>query len=311
MNQKAHLAGLGFAMIFGFSFLFSKVALQFLSPIALISYRFLLAFFVFEGLRRAKVIRIRFSKQLIKSTLPVAIFQPVLYFLFETYGLGYTSSGEAGMMIALIPIFVTVFSIFILKEKPSLVQGFFILLSIGGILFIQLNQSAHGFESFLGLLLLFLAVIAAALFNIASRKASITAKPMETTYMMMLIGAIVFQIIYLMDLAIHHHISDYVTNLGQIDVLAAILYLGIVASIGGFFLVNYALSELPAHVSSIYSNLSTIVAVIAGALILKESILWYHYIGGFLIVSGVYGTVWFGQRHLQIRTEQNRLKLGE
>jgi len=71
--------------------------------------------------------------------------------------------------------------------------------------------------------------------------------------------------------------------------------LGIIASIGGFFLVNFALSKVPAHVSSIYSNLSTIVALIAGAVLLSERLYYYHYIGGLMIIVGVYGTVRFNR----------------
>ena len=61
------------------------------------------------------------------------------------------------------------------------------------------------------------------------------------------------------------------------------------ASIIGFFLVNYSLSRLPAHVSAIYINITTIVSVLAGYFFLNESIGIYHLIGGVIIV-GVYGT---------------------
>lgn len=292
MNKKAHLAGIGFASVFGLSFMFSKIVLASISPIGLIAYRFLIAFFVFELLRIAKVVTIRFHKEYIVPVLMVALFQPILYFFFETYGLAKTSSGEAGMMIALIPIFVSIFGMLILKEKPRLIQIFFVVLSVSGILFIQLSKPEVDMESEgIGFVLLFLAVLSAAMFNIASRKASLKVKPYEVTYFMMLAGALVFNVVYVVELGVEHNLSQYFTNLLAWDVVLPILYLGIIASIGGFFLVNYALSKLPAHVSSVYSNLSTIVAVIAGALILSEKLYYYHFIGGLMIVIGVYGTV--------------------
>jgi drug/metabolite transporter (DMT)-like permease len=64
----------------------------------------------------------------------------------------------------------------------------------------------------------------------------------------------------------------------------------VIASVLGFFFVNYALSQLPAHVSSIYANISTIVSVIAGYFFLNEPVGIYHIIGGILIITGVYGT---------------------
>lgn len=296
MNKRVHLASIAFATIFGFSFMFSKIAFDYVSPIGLIAYRFLVSFIVIESLRRLKIIKIRFKKEHLKILLFVIIFQPILYFLFETYGLEKTTSGEAGMMIALIPIFVTVFSSLILKEKPKLIQIFFIILSISGVLFIQISKSTYGATpQTIGFLLLLGAVISAALFNIASRSASKTIKPYELTYFMMLSGAITFNLIYIIQLMTNSHINDYITNLGHIELLIPILYLGVIGSIGGFFLVNYALSKLPAHVSSIYANISTIVAIAAGAIFLAESLYYYHLIGSLMIIIGVYGTVRFNK----------------
>ena len=296
MEKKGHLAGLLFATIFGFSFMFSKIALAYVTPIGLISYRFLLAFLVFEILRRLKVIKIRFQKQHLKYWLPVVLFQPILYFLFETYGLQKSSSGEAGMMIAMIPIFVSIFSGLFLKEKPKPLQFLFIFMSVAGILFIQFSKQSSGLSfDLIGLVLLLFAVLSAAMFNIASRKASTSLRPYELTYFMMLSGAMTFNIIYVIQLLIQKQLPTYFTLFREINLLLPILYLGVIASIGGFFLVNYALSKLPAHVSSIYSNLSTIVAITAGAVLLKEPLYYYHYIGSILIICGVYGTVRLNQ----------------
>lgn len=297
MNKIAHIAALSFAAIFGFSFMFSKVALDYVTPIGLISYRFLVAFIVFEMLRLMKVVTIRFQYKYLKSLILVAVFQPVLYFLFEVYGLARTSSSEAGMMIALIPIFVSILSALILKEKPKIIQLFFIVMSVFGIIYIQISKSSSGidFEG-IGFLLLFGAVLSAAIYNITSRSASKVLKPYELTYFMMLIGAVVFNVIYLIDLTGQDRLIDYVYNLRHIELLLPILYLGIVASIGGFFLVNYALSHLEAHVVSIYSNLATIVSILAGAIFLSETLYYYHYLGSVLIIVGVYGTVRFNRK---------------
>lgn len=294
MRRNVHLAGVIYATIFGFTFMFSKVALDYVRPIGLIAYRFLIAIIVLEILRWFKVIHIRFEKKHFKHLFLVALFQPILYFIFETFGIRLTTSGEAGMMIALIPIFVTILSSVVLKEAPKKIQIFFILLSVSGVLFIQIMKSSSGFDVNLwGLLLLLGAVISAALFNIASRNASKTLKPYELTYFMMLGGALVFNTLYIIQLSIESRLGDYFTNLSHLELVVPILYLGVIASIGGFFLVNFALSKVPAHVSSIYANLSTIVAIIAGAWLLNEKLYYYHFIGAFMIIIGVYGTVRF------------------
>lgn len=292
MRKKVHGASLLFAIFFGFSFMFSKVALATLSPIGLSAYRFLTAWVGFEILRQLGVVKIRFSKPILKSVFIVALFQPILYFLFEMYGLSMITSAEAGMMIALIPVFTSVFGMILLKEKPKPVQFVFIVLSVAGILFIQITQLRQGFDvSFLGYGLLFLSVISAALYNITSRYASVTVKPYEVTYHMMAMGALFFNLVYLIQLVSQQKLSHYGVELMTNAVYLPILYLGLIASIGGFFMVNFALKYLQAHVVSVYANISTIIAILAGAFILNESLSWNHLIGSMMIIMGVYGTV--------------------
>ncbi len=291
---KVHLGSLMFALIFGLTFMFSKVVLAEITPMALIAYRFLWAILGMETLRRFRIITIRFDKRFIKPIFYVVLFQPILYFLFEIYGLNLIASAEAGMMIALIPVFVAIFSALILNERPTKAQVFFIGLSVSGILLIQLADLQGG--NLLGFGLMLLAVMSASAFNIASRSASKVLNPAEITYFMMLTGAITFNLFYLVQLTIENRLADYLLNLTLPTVVFPLLYLGLVASIGGFFLVNFALKHLPAHVSSIYANLATVVSLIAGAIVLGEVLGLNQYIGSVMILIGVYGTVYYGRK---------------
>lgn len=291
---KVHLGSLMFAMIFGLTFMFSKVVLAEITPMALIAYRFLWAIIGMETLRRLRLITIRFDRRFIKPIFYVVLFQPILYFLFEIYGLNLIASAEAGMMIALIPVFVAIFSALILNERPTKAQVGFIVLSVSGILLIQLADLQGG--NLLGFGLMLLAVMSASAFNIASRSASKVLNPAEITYFMMLTGALTFNLFYLVQLTIENRLADYVLNLTLPEVVFPLLYLGLVASIGGFFLVNFALKHLPAHVSSIYANLATVVSLIAGAIVLGEVLVLNQYIGSVMILIGVYGTVYYGRK---------------
>ncbi len=288
-----HLSGIGFATIFGLSFLFSKTALLYVTPLGLIAYRFLLAWIIFLLLISLKIIKIEIKKHMIKYMLLSALFQPVIYFLGETYGLQYIGSGEAGLMIAIIPIFVTILSGIILKEKPKPIQYLFIILSVSGVIVIQLNEISHASDQWIGFVLLFIAVLAASFFNITTRHITKTITPITSTFFMISMGAITFNILYIASLISGNQLDTYITNLGHIQLLLPILYLGSIASIGGFFLVSYSLKHLPAHVSSIYTNISTVIAMIAGMIFLHEHLAIYHFIGAFMILLGVYGTVRF------------------
>jgi drug/metabolite transporter (DMT)-like permease len=295
-SRHPHLSGMLFASIFGLTFMFTKVLLEEVSPMGIIAYRFTLAIITMELLRRFRVIHVNLNNKPLRLLMLIALFQPILYFLLETIGIQFVSSSEAGMMIALIPIVVAVLSPFFGKERPTIVQIGFISLSVSGVLFINLMKSSIGEEvSILGISLIFLAVVSAALFNMFSRRAREVFQPADITYVMMATGAVVFNVIYVTQLTLEGNVLGYVSFLSPSSVFP-LLYLGIMASVGGFFLVNTSLSKLPAHVSSVYANIATIVAVIAGAVILSEAILWFHWVGAGMIVTGVYGTNRFRRR---------------
>ncbi len=47
---------------------------------------------------------------------------------------------------------------------------------------------------------------------------------------------------------------------------------------------------------SVFTNLSTIVSIAAGALVIGEEITVYHLIGSLLIIAGVIGTNYLGRK---------------
>lgn len=285
------------SLIFGLSFLFSKIALQSVSPLTLLGFRFLIAFLVMSVLILFKVIKVNYKNKPILSLALLGLTQPITYFLFETYGIKFASSSEAGLMISLIPIVVTIMASFLLNERPSIYQVIFILISISGVfIIIFMNSAVSKGTTSIGTLLLLGAVISAAIFNILSRKLSKKFTPMELTYFMMTIGAIFFNTLSIISHCSSHSLNSYFTVLYNKDFIIAICYLGILSSIVAFFLINYTLSKIAASKSAIFANLSTIVSVIAGVLILKETFYTYHLVGSILILIGVWGTNYFGKK---------------
>ena len=76
----------------------------------------------------------------------------------------------------------------------------------------------------------------------------------------------------------------------------SIAYLGILSSLIAFFLINFTLSRIEASKSSVFANLSTIVSIIAGVVLLHENFKLYHLIGSILILLGVWGTNYFTKK---------------
>lgn len=286
-----YLAGLIMASIFGLSFMFTKQALDTLPTTLLLACRFTLASIVLTLLWLTKQIKINYREKPMKQLFLMTCFQPIAYFIFETTGVKLTSSSEAGIMIALIPIAVTIFATIFLKERPGKAQLAFILASVLGVVFIVLMSGSSGTTGhFAGTLALFGAVISAGVYNILSRKLSDHFTPVEITFVMMWTGAIVFNMFYISSSIVNNQPMMYYTALKTTSTLIPILYLGILSSVCAFFMVNYMLSKLTAASSSVFNNLTTVISIIAGVLVRHEPFHWYQAAGGFIIILGVWGT---------------------
>lgn len=281
-------------IIFGLSFLFTKKALMVSNPISLVSFRFLLAFIVMSLLIVFKVIKVNYKNKPMKWLIVLAIIEPIIYFIFETYGLQRTSSSLGGLMIALIPIVVTILAIYFLNEKPSRKQVLSIILSVSGVvLIILMDGSKNSGNSILGVLFLSVAVFSAAFFNIIARKISKHFTAIEVTYFMMFLGAIFFNIVSVSNHILNGSLSNYFEPLKSSSFVLSILYLGILSSIVAYFLANFTLSKMEASKSAVFANISTIVSILAGVIFLKENFHLYHTIGSAMILMGVWGTNYY------------------
>ena len=290
-----YLAGLGVAMAWGLSFLFTKGALDYLEPFHLLGLRFAAAIGAMSALRLAGIIKIKMTASDYLHLLPLAIFQPILYFSAETMGVLLTSASYSAMMIAAIPIVVAILGSVLLREYPNRMQLLFVIASVAGVIFIIMmdNQSITGINP-LGTLALIGAVVSAAFYNIFSRKASAHYSPLQTTWVMMVFGAVAFNLIALLQ---HFYAGEVGSYLQPLTVLwPSIIYLGVASSVGAFFLYNYLLSKVTASQASVFANLITVVAIAGGVIFREETVTWYHLIGTAAILAGVWGTNRYAQK---------------
>ncbi len=305
MLQLPYLVAALSSIIFGFSFLFTKGALDYLNPHQLLAFRFLLAALALTALRGLGLVKFSLRGRSLPGALILSAIQPIVYFLCETTGVQLTTSSEAGMMIALIPVVVAISGAVFLKEKPSPTQWAFILLSVFGVLFVArgggaVSVSGHG----LGLLALAGAVISAAMYSIMSRRLSTSFRPVELTYLMMWTGAIFFGLLTVVEHAKDGRLGEILLPLAQAQSISAVLYLGLLSSVVAFFSQNYALSKIEASRSAVFANLTTIISTVAGVVFRGEPFLWYHWIGGALILTGVWGTNYYARSKKSALIEQ-------
>lgn len=239
----------------------------------------------------------KINRKDLRKILPVAIFYPTFFFLFQVIGLNYITSSEAGILQATIPIFTLVLASFLIKELATNLMKLSILLSIAGVLYIFMMNGIN-VESYnwAGIILILLSTLSIATYNVFAR--SLTKKyPLFTlTYYMCFIGFVTFNTIAIGNHLIHNTIHLFIQPLFNMKFIASILYLGVLASFSTSFLSNYALHRMEASRMSVFNNLSILITIFAGIIFLHESIYYYHYIGAIVIIAGVFGTNYRGRK---------------
>lgn len=283
---KAMLAAVGVYTLWGFSFLASSVGQRDATPFVLLSYRFdiaLLILLVPLVLGKAKL---RLRGKNVKMLL-LGLFEPCIYFIGEQYGLKYTNSAFSGVMIAIIPVVTLIMAAVFLKEKPSMAQWLFSILSIAGIVVITLVENSGGSVSLKGVLLLVVAVLTGAACGVVSRGISDEFSVYERTFMIQLMGAVFFT-----SLAVIEHggdITALIRPAASLDFILAALFLAVGASVVGYWLFNYSVANAPmANVISLY-NLTTVVSVLAGVFILGDRFSLLSAISMVAVMVGIWG----------------------
>ena len=284
-RNKALLACLTGYTIFGFSFMFSKIALNVVTPFVLLAARFLSAFVVMNLLLLTGKVKLSFRGKPVLLLLLMGIIQPVFGFAFEAYGVAMTTAAFSGVMIGLAPVVGLVLGAVFLKEKVTLFQVICTLLSVVGVV---LTSSGNlGGNSLGGFLMLMGAVVSSSLFTIISRSTSSYFSAFERTYVMFALGGVIFSAI-----ALFQNRSDLpglMQALAAPELWIAVGYLAVASSVCAFMLINYALNYESAGRLLIFSNFTTVISVLAGIFLMGDSFSLTQLLGIVIITLSVFG----------------------
>ena len=286
-TSKAYAAITLQSLITGFSFLALKIALRSADTIDLLAHRFTLAalsVLIFTLLRRGSpAIHLRDFLRI----LPYGIAYPIVFFLFQTLGMTRVSSSEAGIIYAVVPIFTLIIAGLLLKERIRKIQAVFMLLSIGGVIFINLM---NGFQlsgySFAGFALIIVSAVSLSLYNVLVRRLTSDYEPFTIACATSIMGFLFFNGVSAVRHAAAGTLKQFFSPFADVTFLIAILFLGVLSSLITSLLSAYALKTLPAVHVGLFNNAGTIVSVLAGTVFLSEPFYWYHLIGIAAILAG-------------------------
>lgn len=284
-NNSALLAAVAFSIIIGLSFMFVKISLTYEGQLLILAQRFTFAFLGLALFLAIKPINLRLNRKEVMIVLIISLFYPIIFFSSQILGLDQTTVTEAGIIQAIAPAITVLLASLFLKEHVRKVQGIGIVLSIAGVVFLQLMNSSGGYDFHLiGNLLILLSILATAIWQVMSSSATKSIAPIQITIYIIFIGFLFFNVIYFLN---GGSAGEYMNSLTEIPYLLSILFLGVLSTFGTSLLSIYAVSELPVIQVSVFNNVATLITILSGALILSEPFHFYHVIGAVVIICGV------------------------
>jgi drug/metabolite transporter (DMT)-like permease len=286
-NRKGVAVAIVTNTIYGLSFIFSKTALGYTTPAVMLVLRFGIALLVMLLLIAFRIIRIDLKGKPVLPLLLLGLFQPVIYFIFESYGIEYTNASFSGIMIALIPIISTIMSAIFLKEELKRSKLFWILCSVAGVELISVTESQSGAIQLKGVIFMVLAVLSASAFSIMSRSLSDKFTSFERTFVMMVLGFAAYVIMGLVQYG-GGFAPAIAEGVQHREVIVSVLFLSVLSSVVAFFGQNYSISALNVQRAMVFANLAPVVSVIAGVLLLGEPFTPLSAAGGALIIVSIF-----------------------
>jgi drug/metabolite transporter (DMT)-like permease len=226
----------------------------------------------------------RIQKQDLPKFLLLALFEPFIYFICETYGLKVTGSPTlSAMVVATIPIFSIAAGIMFFKEKINFINIIGIIFSLVGIVMVAMAKGELGEHFIWGIVLLLIAVIAEV--GHASLTKSLAGNyPSQIIVMyQFLIGAI-----YLLPLFLWKGLDGFNKEVYfSTDVWFPLLCLAILCSSLAFSLWVSTIKNLGVAKSSIFSALIPVAAAIIAWMLGHEYLNSRQWIGIAVSTAGV------------------------
>jgi drug/metabolite transporter (DMT)-like permease len=282
------LCGIFSHVLFALSFLFTKETVSTYSAFTLLSWRFIFAAAAMGVCILLGVIKIDLRHKKLWPVLLIALFQPVLYFIGETYGVKLTTASESGSLVTFLPIVTIILCSLIAKEKPTKPQVIGIVVSIGGVLTMVLAKGLDASLNVLGYVMIVLAMTSDGL-SVTFQRMAKEYSAQEKTFVMAVLGAVFFTGMALVENGVNGTMQTYLSApFTDMDFLTAVLYLAVGCQVLAFLMANYAILSIGAARCTSFAGITTIVAVLAGVLFLHEEFSLMQGVGTAFVLAGVY-----------------------
>ncbi len=283
-NQKrcGHLIALITIIIWGITFVSTKVLLKSFTPVEILFTRFVLGFAALLAIypKRIKI----HSKHHELYFAAAGLCGITLYYLLENIALTYTFASNVGVIVSTAPFFTAIAAHIFLKGERLQIRFFIgFIIAIIGVLLICFNTSSEIHINPAGDILALLAAAVWAVYSILVKKISgFQYNTIQATRRIFFYG-----LIFMLPALFISGFSPDLPALAQPVNLFNILFLGLGASALCFVTWGHAVNLLGATKASAYIYMVPVITIIISIIILHEKLTTMSVIGITLTLAGL------------------------
>jgi drug/metabolite transporter (DMT)-like permease len=271
-------------IFWGFSFVWTDIALKDgVTPITLVSARMLIATIILGLWAKYTKNLQKVQAKHLKYFLGLALCEPFLYFLCETYGQTMVSPTVTSVIVATIPLFTPIVGFLVLKETMSRATILGIITSMAGVLLVVLAGSADLSGQFIGAVLVFGAVLAALGYAVFVKYLMYRYNATTLVFYQNLIGLAFFlPCFFLVDFS---HFSAIQWTFGAVS---SILQLSIFASVIAFILYSRAVKAMGVIQSGVFAYLIPVLTALFSFVMIDEHLTLFQWLGIAVVIGGLF-----------------------
>lgn len=269
-------------------------ALQVFGPYTLIVLRFTLAVLLMLAIglifRRSDVLGLqRIEKRDIPLFVLGSLFQPCLYFIFETFTYkSIASPTVAEAMLSTQPVLAPIFALVLLREQITRHNIIGIVLStIGMLMLLLIGSSDFTLGDPWGILLAFLTVSMSVSYTIVLRRIPTHYTPLSIIFYVQLFSLCLFYPLWGFTEAgqLLHHSESLLNTLTP---LLAVGYLAVFASVAAFVLFCYTVRKIGVTRANVFNNIRPVFTALLMWIIFDEILPIWKLIGIVMIIIGLF-----------------------
>lgn len=291
---KLYIVAIAFTLSIGFSFFGIKQCVPYADTLTIISYRYVAAL-IGVAVWIAVTKQMGIYPQAQPGRPRIRLYQTaafyILFMILQIAAMFFATSIEGAIVYAMVPIFAKIIGRITLGEKSTRLQMLFIMITVSALIVLIILNATDIHLNIKGLAMMTISSIFMACQNVSARYVRGVFQPIEITTTIALGGSVIFIGASLIRAAMRGSIGFLLEPLYHPDFVIWVSFLGIFCILLSAQFMAYMLAHMEIIQSTVFNSASTLVSIIAGALILGEPLRWYHFLCGTIILAGVAGMI--------------------